>query len=92
VEALKLKQKYIMSTGKIILGTLAGITLGAIAGVLFAPEKGSTTRKQIKDKGDGYIDDLHSKLDEFSNSLAGKLETTGKGTNKSAENLAKKVY
>ena len=75
-----------MSTGKIILGTLAGLTLGAIAGVLFAPEKGSTTRKQIKDKGDGYIDDLHSKLDEFSNSLAGKLEST----NKSAKSLAKK--
>ncbi len=36
-----------MSTGKVVLGTLAGIAIGAIAGILLAPEKGSTTRRQI---------------------------------------------
>jgi len=42
-----LKQNSIMSTGKVVLRTLAGLVIGAIAGILFAPEKGSTTRKQI---------------------------------------------
>ena len=45
-----------MSTGKVVLGTLAGLAIGAIAGILFAPEKGSVTRKQIMDKGDDLVD------------------------------------
>jgi gas vesicle protein len=40
-----------MRTSKVVLGTMAGLAIGAIAGILFAPEKGSTTRKQILDKG-----------------------------------------
>jgi gas vesicle protein len=54
-----------MSTGKVILGTLAGLAIGATAGILFAPEKGSITRRQIRDKSDGYVDKLKSKFDEF---------------------------
>ena len=40
-----------MSTGKVVLGTIAGLAIGGILGILFAPEKGSVTRKQIMDKG-----------------------------------------
>jgi len=54
-----------MNTGKVVLGTVAGLALGAIAGILFAPEKGSTTRRQIMDKGNGFVEDLNSKFDEF---------------------------
>jgi gas vesicle protein len=75
-----------MSTGKVVLGTLAGLALGAIAGILFAPEKGSTTRRQIMDKGDDYVDKLKSKFDGFVDSLTEKFESTKKG----AENLAEK--
>mgnify|MGYP003411800342 CR=1 FL=1 len=32
---------------KIVLGLLAGAAIGAIAGILFAPDKGSETRKKI---------------------------------------------
>ena len=49
-----------MSTGKVILGSLAGLAIGAIAGILLAPEKGSITRKKIMDKGDDYADELKS--------------------------------
>jgi gas vesicle protein len=65
-----------MSTGKVVLGALAGLAIGAIAGILFAPEKGSTTRRQIMDKGEGYVDDLKSKFNEFSDSLTEKYEKT----------------
>jgi gas vesicle protein len=65
-----------MRTGKVLLGTLAGLAIGAIAGILFAPEKGSTTRKQIMDKGDDYVDELKSKVDEFSDSLTEKFKST----------------
>ena len=54
-----------MSTGKVVLGTVAGLALGAIAGILFAPEKGSATRKQIMDKGDDYVDKLKSKAENL---------------------------
>lgn len=37
---------------------LAGIGIGAAAGVLFAPKAGSETRKELKIKFDEMIDDL----------------------------------
>ena len=38
-----------MSAGKTILGVIAGASIGAIAGILLAPDKGSATRKKIAD-------------------------------------------
>lgn len=64
-----------MSTCKVILGTLSGLAIGAMAGILFAPEKGSTTRKHIMDKKDNYVDQLKSKLGEISDSLTKKFES-----------------
>jgi len=69
-------KKSIMSTGKVVLGALAGLAIGAIAGILFAPEKGSTTRRQIMDKGDDYADELKSKYNEFRDSVTEKFEST----------------
>ena len=75
-----------MNTGKIVIGTLAGLAIGAIAGLLFAPEKGSTTRKQIKDKSDDYANKIKSKFDGIVDSLTQKFEST----KKVAENLTEK--
>jgi gas vesicle protein len=65
-----------MKTGKVVSGTLAGLAVGAIAGILLAPEKGSKTRKQIMDKTDDYVDVLKSKFDELRDSLTKKFEST----------------
>jgi gas vesicle protein len=40
-----------MSAGKLLLGVVIAGATGAILGVLFAPAKGSETRKRIADKG-----------------------------------------
>lgn len=71
---------------KVVIGTLAGVALGAIVGILFAPEKGSTTRKQISDKSEDYLSDLRSKFDDLSNAIVEKFEST----KNDAESLANK--
>ncbi len=61
-----------MKSGKVLLGVLAGAAAGAIAGILFAPDKGSRTRKQIVDKGEDYADGLKQKIDEMTAVLSKK--------------------
>jgi gas vesicle protein len=75
-----------MKTEKTILVALAGLAIGAMTGILFAPKKGSKTRKQIMGKGNSYVNKLKSKSNEFSDSLTEKY----KNTKKEAEKLAKK--
>lgn len=61
-----------MSSGKVLLGVLAGVAVGALVGTLLAPDKGSETRKKILDKGEDYLDDLKCQLDDFLGALKDK--------------------
>jgi len=54
-----------MNSGKAVLGILAGVAAGAMLGILFAPDKGSVTRKTISNKGSDTLDELKDKLDEL---------------------------
>lgn len=73
-----------MSTGKVVLGTVAGLAVGGILGILFAPEKGSVTRQQILDKGNDYADDLKSKYSGIAETLKEKFQAV----KNDAENIA----
>lgn len=64
-----------MSTGKVVLGTVAGLAIGGILGILFAPEKGSVTRRQILDSGNDCADQLKSKYNELADTIVGKLQS-----------------
>ena len=63
-----------MNSGKVVLGMLAGLATGAVLGILFAPEKGSITRRKIARKGIDSVDDVKDKLDELLSNLTDKFE------------------
>jgi gas vesicle protein len=46
------------NTGKIVVAVAAGIAVGAIVGVLFAPGNGTETRKKINDEGKRFCDNV----------------------------------
>ena len=54
-----------MSSGKILLGVLAGVAAGAMLGILFAPDNGWNTRKRIVKKSEDYADELMGKIGDF---------------------------
>ena len=63
-----------MKPDKIILGVLGGVAVGALLGVLFAPEKGDKTRRKIMNKSNDYADELRDKLDTLLGSITQKYE------------------
>lgn len=67
-----------MSKGKVILGVLAGVAVGAVLGVLFAPDKGWNTRKRILKKGEDLTEDLRDKFEEILDSLSVKADEVKK--------------
>ena len=63
-----------MNSGKVILGVLAGAAAGALLGILFAPDKGSVTRKKISEKGEHYVDIVKDKYDEVIATITEKYD------------------
>lgn len=68
-----------MSAGKIFLGVLAGTATGALLGVLFAPQKGSVTRRKIAKRGQDDINTLKDKFNEFIDDITEKFEQVKEG-------------
>ncbi|MCW2119994.1 YtxH domain-containing protein [Flavobacterium sp. 7A] len=70
-----------MKTGNTIISVLGGVIVGTALGILFAPDKGTATRKKIAKKGNdvkeeamGSITDLLGNLSEKCNSIVEKGE------------------
>ncbi len=76
-----------MSNTKTVLGFVAGAAIGALAGVLLAPNKGSETRKKISGKAGDLTDTLKSSFDDFIDGIKRSYE----GTKEEAEALGEKA-
>jgi gas vesicle protein len=88
-----------MSSGKVLLGVLAGVAAGAVLGILFAPHKGKITRRRIVRHGEDYAENLKEQFNQFLDSMTEKYDKAkedlsdvvekGKATFKEAEKEAR---
>ncbi|MBZ9650910.1 YtxH domain-containing protein [Psychroflexus montanilacus] len=58
-----------------VLDVLAGIGIGALIGILYAPEKGTTTRNKIKDKSRDVKDLIEEEFDDFIDAASKKYNS-----------------
>lgn len=68
-----------MSSGKILLGVVVGAAVGAVLGVLFAPVKGSVTRKRIARRSTDCAEDVKEKFNEYIDAITEEYDTIKEG-------------
>ncbi|RZJ67554.1 MAG: YtxH domain-containing protein [Flavobacterium sp.] len=64
-----------MSNKNVLIGLFAGVAVGAALGILFAPDKGSETRKKIKDKGADLKGQAVDKYGQIVDAASEKIES-----------------
>ena len=82
-------------SGKVFLGLLAGVAIGATLGILFAPDKGEETRKKIatgkadlegdlEERFDDFLEDLKERFSEVKDEAATKARDVKKNVDNGA--------
>lgn len=67
-----------MNAIKVTLGVFAGIAVGALVGILYAPAKGSSTRRRIVHMGEDYSDELKERLEDLVDTISDQYEDSKK--------------
>lgn len=80
-----------MKTNQAFIRTLGAVAAGITLGVLFAPDKGSNTRKKIIQKSTSATDDLKKRLKNITNPVSGKYNSLNEELteNSKLENIKK---
>ena len=74
------------NTGKLLGAILVGAAIGGAFGILFAPEKGSETRKKISTKGNDLSDAVKEKFDAVVKKFKKEVEAVKDQANEYADN------
>ncbi len=77
-----------MSTTKTLLGFIAGAAVGAALGILFAPDKGTETRRKISEQSNDLADNLKGKFTDLVDGVKEKFSNA----KAEAEDVAEKGY
>ena len=77
-----------MNTSRILLGFVAGAAVGAALGILFAPDKGTETRRKISEKSNDVAGSLKDKFSDLVDGVKDKFS----GLKSDAEDVAEKGY
>jgi len=75
-----------MSIQKVLIGVLAGAAAGAAVGILYAPAKGSATRKRFSRKSYDYTDELESKFNDLIDNITEQFQSVVEEVNLMSEN------
>lgn len=70
-----------MKASNVALGILAGVAVGALVGILFAPDKGTNTRKKISKKSKEYADDLKGQVNHLVDVVSSPFHSEKEDTN-----------
>jgi gas vesicle protein len=74
-----------MSVSRIMTGFITGAAIGGVLGVLFAPDKGTETRRKISEKSNDMANSLKDNFKEFVDGVKDKF---GKSTTEDVEENA----
>jgi gas vesicle protein len=77
-----------MNTSKVLLGFAAGAAIGAALGILFAPDKGTETRRRISETGNDVAESIKDKFTDLVDGVKDKIS----GLKSDAEDVAEKGY
>ena len=80
-----------MKNNKVILGLIGGLAIGAVLGVLFAPDKGKNTRKKIATKGVDLADNIKTQFEELANLITNKAEKVADDSQEIFETATEKL-
>ncbi len=74
-----------MKSENVLLSVLAGAAAGALTGVLFAPHKGTVTRKKIARQSGALTDEVKEKINELLDDLLERFEKTKESVSEYAD-------
>jgi gas vesicle protein len=64
-----------MESNKVVVGVVAGVAIGALMGILFAPDKGSKTRKRVMHKATAFKEELQSKMEDLVDGVSDQYDS-----------------
>ena len=76
---------------KLILVAISSALGGALLGILFAPDKGKNTRKNLAKNADKYLKEIKKSSEELSQQLKNSTDSLLRKTNNTVRNLKEDI-